>query len=215
MNAPLAERLAAYAQAMKDVGSPFTAEYDRLVERIRRGLVGAAAPAVGDPMPPFLLVAPTGRMVALDELLAEGPLVVSFNRGHWCPFCTIELTALASARREFAECGARVVSIMPDRQAFTAPLQASLGEGVLVLTDMDNEYALSLGLVVWVGDAVRDLMIGWGPRLDTFQGNDAWLLPLPATFVVGRDGRVLARFVEADFRTRMEVADILRALRSE
>lgn len=215
MNAPLAERLAAYSQALKQAQSPFVEEYDRLVERIRHGLVGAAAPAVGDAMPPFLLLDPTGRMVALDDLLAAGPLVVSFNRGHWCPFCTIELTALAAARREFAELGARVVSVMPERQAFTAPLQASLGGGVLVLTDMDNEYALSLGLVIWVGEAIRELMIGWGPRLDEFQGNDSWFLPLPATFVVGRDGRVLARHVEADFRMRMEVVDILRALRSE
>jgi peroxiredoxin len=215
MNAPLGERLAAYAEALREVESPFVEEYDRLVERIRRGLVGTDAPGPGKVMPPFLLLDSTGRLVSLDDLLADGPLVVSFNRGHWCPFCKIELGALAEVQHDFDELGARVVSIMPERQPFTAPLQASLDDRVLVLTDMDNEYALSLGLVMWVGDAVRDLMIGWGPRLDEFQGNDTWFLPLPATFVIGRDGRVRARYVDADFRTRMEIADILQALRPE
>jgi peroxiredoxin len=215
MNAPLGERLAAYAEALREAESPFAEEYDRLVERVRRGLVGADAPEPGDVMPPFLLPDSSGRMVGLDELLAEGPLVVSFNRGHWCPFCKIELTALADARHDFDELGARTISVMPERQPFTGPLQASLGDRVLILTDMDNEYALLLGLVIWVGDAIRDLMIGWGPRLDEFQGNDTWFLPLPATFVVGRDGRVRARYVDADFRTRMEIADIVRALRSQ
>lgn len=214
-DAPLGERLAAYAEALREAQSPFVVEYDRLVERVRQGMVGAGAPGPGEPMPPFLLPDAGGRMVGLEELLADGPLVVSFNRGHWCPFCKIELSALAGVRREFAELGARTISIMPDRQAFTAPLQASLDNRILVLTDMDNEYALSLGLVMWVGDAIRDLMIGWGPRLDAFQGNDAWFVPLPATFVVGRDGRVRARYVDADFRTRMEIADIMQALRSQ
>jgi peroxiredoxin len=155
-----------------------------------------------------------GRIVGLDELVGEGPLVVSFNRGHWCPFCKIELSSLAGAAQELAKLDAKVVSIMPDRQSFIGPLAGELRGKVSFLSDIDNAYALSLGLAMWVGEPLRALMSGSGWRLDAFQGNDAWLLPLPATFVVGPNGVILARFVDANFRERMEIADILKALRS-
>ncbi len=214
MDVPLSERLAAYAGAMRDLGSPFAEEYDAMVERLARGEVGEGAPAVGEPMPPFLLPDPAGRSVALEELCAEGPVVVSFNRGHWCSFCKIELAALAEAHADFAELGATVVSIMPELQHFTGELQARHSGRLRILTDVDNGYAMSLGLVTFLGDSLRDHMAARGLTLDAFQGNDAWFVPLPATFVVGRDGRVKARFIDPNFRRRMEVADILEALRS-
>src|SRR5271169_5615286 len=111
MDAPLGARLAAYADVMRDLQSPFADEYDRIVARLRSGEAGAGAPHPGEDMPPFLLPSADGRMVSLDELRAGGPVVVSFNRGHWCPFCKIELGALAAAEREFAELDAKVVSI--------------------------------------------------------------------------------------------------------
>jgi hypothetical protein len=82
-----------------------------------------------------------------------------------------------------------------------------------VLTDVDNGYALSLGLVTFVDDGLRERMMARGLDLDTFQGNGGWFLPLPATFVVDRRGLVAGRFIDPDFRSRMDVADILEALR--
>jgi len=208
VDAPLAAKLAAYSDALRERNSPFVDAYDRIVMRLRSGEAG------GEAMPPFMLPDGDGCMVGLDELVGEGPLVVSFNRGHWCPFCKIELSSLAGAAQELAKLDAKVVSIMPDRQSFVGPLAGELRGKVSFLSDIDNAYALSLGLAMWVGEPVRALMSGIGWRLDAFQGNDAWLLPLPATFVVGSDGVILARFVDANFRERMEIADILEALRS-
>lgn len=210
---PLAERLSRYAAAIRESGSPFASEYDRLVARLRAGEAGAGAPGAGDIMPPFLIPDSAGRLTSLSELLARGPVVLSFNRGHWCPFCKIELRALAEAGPQFAKFEAQVVSIMPERQSSIASVAADLSNGLLVLSDIDNGYAMSLGLAMSVGDTVRELMAERGWSLDLFQGNDAWLLPLPATFVVGRNGRILARFVDPDFRTRMAISDILTALR--
>ena len=82
-----------------------------------------------------------------------------------------------------------------------------------ILTDIDNGYALSLGLVAWLGDELKVLMQRRGYHLDTYHGNDSWFVPVPATFVVGSDGRVVARFIDADFRRRMEISDILEALK--
>jgi peroxiredoxin len=81
-----------------------------------------------------------------------------------------------------------------------------------ILSDIDSDYALTLGLVYWVGDHVKGLMRDFEIHLDQFHGNDGWLLPVAAIFVVGQDGRVLGRFVDADFRTRAEPEDILAVL---
>jgi peroxiredoxin len=150
--------------------------------------------------------------VSLDELTSKGPVVVSFNRGHWCPFCKIELRTLVGYHRELARYGARTVSIMPDRQAYTGDLRVWTHESLMILTDIDNGYALSLGLVMWVGENLKALMKGRGYHLDAYHGNDGWFLPVPATFVLGRDSYIRARFVDPDFRKRMEIDQILAAL---
>ena len=217
MNPPLsgpslATLLAAYAQALRVSGSPFALEYDRLIERLRAGELGEGAPQAGEAFPSFVLSDQAGRMICLEDLLAEGALVVSFNRGHWCPFCQIELAALDEAHAALASLGARLVSIMPDRQPYTRALAATFKHPITILTDMDNAYAMSLGLAMWVGPAVRALLIEDGTPMPDYHGNDHWIRPLPATFVVSQSGVILARYVSPDFRERMEIADILAGL---
>ncbi len=212
MDAPLNERLAAYADALRELNFPFAEAYDDLVARLKAGAVGAMAPNVGEAMPPFALPAHSGRLVSLEEILAPGPAVISFNRGHWCPFCKIQLSTIADHQDEIAARGAQLVSILPDRQQFIRRLPEEILSRFIILTDIDNSYALSLGLAMWVGQRVADLMQGHGYRLAEYQGNDGWFVPLPATFVVDSDGRVLGRRVDPEFRQRMEIADILAAL---
>ena len=81
-----------------------------------------------------------------------------------------------------------------------------------MLTDLDLAYALSLGLVFWVGDKIKDAYLKFGIDLEQFQGNGGWLLPIPATLVVGSDGRIRAQFVDPDFRHRMGMETILGAV---
>ena len=213
MEAPLNERLAAYTEALRQLNFPFAEAYDDLVARLQAGEVGAMAPRVGDPMPPFILPAHTGRLVSLEEILRLGPAVISFNRGHWCPFCKIELRTIASHQEEIAAHGGQLVSILPDRQQFVRQLPADILNKFIILTDVDNSYALSLGLVMWLGEHIASLMEGRGHRLSEYQCSDGWFVPLPATFIVGPDGRVIAREVNPDFRKRMEIEDIISALK--
>jgi peroxiredoxin len=208
--APLRERLSSFSEAVRQFGRPFAQVYDDLVERIRSGEAGKAAPMPGDVMPPFLLPVGNNQLVSLDALLKDGPVVISFNRGHWCEYCLIELAAFREALREFSRTGAQVVSIMPEAQNFISLTQHH--DAFPILADIDNGYALSLGLAIWLGKDVRRLYLEHGLHLETYQGNDTWLLPIPATFVVGRDGCVVDRYVDPDFRNRMEIADILSAL---
>jgi len=208
--APLSERLTSFSEAVRKFGQPFAEVYDALVERIRSGEAGQAAPKPGEEMPPFLLPNGNNRLVALDDLLKEGPAIISFNRGHWCEYCLIELAAFREALNEFARGGAKVASIMPETQNFIS--QMDHHEAFPVLSDIDNGYALSLGLAICLGEEVRQLYLEHGLHLEKYNGNDTWFLPIPATFVVGTDGRIIDRYVDPDFRNRMEIADILTAL---
>jgi len=214
MDAPLNERLAAYARTLRDLNFPFAEAYDQLVARLQAGEVGASAPGIGDTMPPFLLPALGRRLVSLEEVLRTGHAVVTFNRGHWCPFCKIELKTLAAHQDEIIAAGGQLVSILPDRQKFARRLPEEVLKSFIILSDVDNSYALSLGLVVWLGERIADLMDGRGHRLREYQGSEGWFVPVPATYVVAPDGRVVAREVNADFRQRMDVDRILAALRS-
>lgn len=214
MEAPLNVRLESYAAKLRELNFPFAEAYDDLVTRLLSGAVGKEAPVVGDRMPDFILPERTGHLLSLDDVVAKGPAVISFNRGHWCPFCKIELRSLAEQHEAFAAHGASVVSILPDRQQYVCDLRAWTSDKLVILSDIDNGYALSLGLVLWLGDRVKTLMKGHGVHLEMVQGNDGWFVPLPATFVVAPDKRVVARFVDPDFRNRMDTSEILSALRA-
>lgn len=213
MDAPLNQRLAAYSERLRELNFPFAEAYDALVARLMAGEIGRDAPKPGEPMPPFVLPSHSGELMGLEDFTARGPVVVSFNRGHWCPFCKIELRTLASHQEEIAQHGGSVVSIVPDRQPFSGDLRRATQGKLTILSDIDNGYALSLGLVMWLGDRLKELMKGRGQHLELYQGNDGWFVPLPATFVVGRDGRVISRHVDPEFRTRMDIDEILAALR--
>ena len=212
---PLRDRLDAYARELRRLEPAVAVAYDALVARLQANDVGRDAPNLGDVMPPFLMPDQDGHLVALEELLDSGPLVVSFNRGHWCPFCRIELDALARSADRIGELGARIVTIIPERSAFAA-IARQRGVTFPILSDIDLGYALSLGLVFWIGDSVIEQMKRFDRSLPEYQGNDGWCLPIPATFVVGRDGRVKARLVDPDFRSgRLEIATITEALEKE
>jgi peroxiredoxin len=212
MEAPLHERMAAFSEAVREFGLPYAEAYDDLVARIRSGEAGSTAPAPGEPMPEFLLPDSTGWLVGLDDILAEGPAVISFNRGHWCEYCRIELTAFRQGLNEIAAQGAKVVSIMPESEVFTTKVAADTDNAFEILSDIDNGYALTMGLAIWLGERVRTLYLSHGLNLERFQNTANWFVPIPATFVVGRDGVIVARHVDPDFRNRMDIEDIVAAL---
>ena len=213
LDASLGEQLRAFADAARQRRPDFAAAVDRLVERLRRYGAGETAPQPGEPLPPFVLPDDAGRMISLDRLLEQGPVAVTFHRGHWCPYCRININALARAHGEIAAEGGQIVAIMPDRQKFVAELRSQSNVPFPILTDMDNGYALSLNLTIWVGAEMQRMMEG-RQDLPAFQGNSSWMLPIPATFAVGRDGLIRARFVDPDYRKPMAIAEMLAALRS-
>jgi peroxiredoxin len=216
MDASLAERLEIMADGVRKWWPMGSEAVDRLVKRLQQSGVGQEAPKVGDMMPSFLLPDETGSLVSLEKLLRKGPVALTFHRGHWCPYCRININALAHAHREIAPEGGQIVAIIPERGQFALELKSDAQADFPVLVDMDNAYAMSLGVAFWMGDELKQIMLenpDWD--ISSFQGNDSWVLPVPATFVVDRDEIITARFLDPDFRRRMSIEELLAALRKE
>jgi len=214
MDASLSERLETFSNVARTLRPAMQEAVDRMVERLRTSNAGDGAPKPGDAMPPFILPDETGRFVSLQELLAVGPVAITFHRGHWCPYCRINTRALSEAQERIREEGAQIVAIMPERQQFAAAFKSDAALLYPVLTDIDNGYALSLNLAIWVGAELQHLMANSGRDLPSYQGNEGWFLPIPATFVLASDGTVTARFIDPDYRKRMTIEDMLAALKS-
>jgi peroxiredoxin len=214
MDAPLRVRLETFSAAARALRPAMQEAVDRMVERLMATAAGATAPQVGERMPPFVLPDEHGELVSLEALCEVGPVAVTFHRGHWCPYCRITTRSLAEVQAKVAAEGGQIVAIMPDRHQFAAAFKGEAEASYPVLTDMDNGYAMSLNLAIWVGAEVQNLMALSGRDLPHYQGNDAWLLPLPASFVVDRAGIVRTRFIDPDYRKRMAVEDLVEALRS-
>lgn len=213
MDAPLGRRLQAVADRVRELAPDFADVVGRMVERLERNGVGLNAPAPGDLMPEFLLPDQDGRLNRLSDFTSKGPVVVSFNRGHWCPYCQLNADALARAAPDLQALGAQIVAITPELPRYSRELKDYAGAPFPILADLDGGYALELSLLFWVGDEKRDAMKAGGFNIEPYQGNTTWMLPVPATFVVGTDGRVKERYIDPDYRRRMPIDDLLAALR--
>jgi peroxiredoxin len=211
MEGTLREQLEAYAAAGREIFPAYGEAVDRLVARLHENGGGENSPRPGDPMPPFILPDETGRLISLRWLLQKAPVAVMFYRGHWCPYCRLNVRAVIQAHDRIQASGGQVVAIMPEIQEFAEKFKSDSHAPFPVLTDLDNGYALSLNLAIWLGTEIQQLLSY--EDLSNFHGNDGWVLPIPATFVVGRDGLVKARFVDPDFRKRMEIDDLIAALK--
>ncbi len=208
----MARKMAAENRRVRTDYPDFANAYDRLVARLVAGSAGSSAPKAGDVLPPFMLPDEEGRLVGLGDFGAAKSVVISLNRGHWCTYCRVELESMRRIDEEVRRRGGAMLAITPDRQRYMRKLKEELDLPFPLLSDMDNAYAMSLGLVVWCGDEVRTLYRSIDWHLDAFQGNEGWMVPIPATYVVAPDGRIKASFVEPDFRQRIEPAAIFDAI---
>jgi peroxiredoxin len=213
LNASLDRRLSTYSDQSRKIRPDIARAYDELVGRLGTLDRGELGPQIGEPMQPFSLPDENGGLVSLTSLLQSGPAVISFNRGHWCPYCKLELRSLAAIHGQIRQLGARVVSIMPDIAQFTKYYKKQNEFPFQILSDIDLGYSLSLGLIFWVGPEIRRLYEEAGIELAKYHGNQGFFLPMAAKFVVGQDGLVKARHVNLEFRRRMDPDALLAVLK--
>ena len=209
----LARRLKLFAEYLASLAPDYAATYGTLIARLSAAEGGASAPQVGDLLPDMMLADSAGRLRTLTELLRAGPVVISFKRGRWCEFCRIEIDALAKAYPVIKALGAEVVSITPEIAPEFPTTDHSRGAPFPLLTDVDCGYALALGVAMPLDKQLVDMLQRDGINLAESHAGSAFILPLPATFIVAPDRRVVARFVSPDFRLRMETSDVLEALK--
>ena len=126
LDAPLAGRLQAFADEVRSLSAEFADTVERMVARLKASGAGESAPSPGEPMPEFLLPDQNGRLVSLSELVARGPVVVAFHRGHWCPYCRITADALTRIHDQIEGLGAQLVVITPEIERFNKELRSAV-----------------------------------------------------------------------------------------
>ncbi|TBR43133.1 AhpC/TSA family protein [Marinomonas agarivorans] len=172
------------------------------------------APKVADVFPSFSLPNQNGNTVALADLLTKGPVVVTFYRGGWCPYCNLELKAYQDQLANIKAENATLVAItpeLPDESLSTAEKNALEFE---VLTDANSDYAKQLGLVFSLPEELRPIYLSFGIDVEKHNGANQFDLPLAATFVIGKDGKVASAFVDADYTKRQEPSEVVKALQT-
>lgn len=157
----------------------------------------------------FVLPDALERPVASMALRAGGPLLITFYRGGWCPYCNLALRALQRELPAFASHGVTLVAISPELPDHAFSVQERHELAFPVLSDRGNRVARSFGLVFELPAALRPLYAGFGVDLPRRNGDTSHELPMPGTFLVDRDGVVRASAVQADYRTRLEPAEAL------
>ncbi|MER6141065.1 peroxiredoxin-like family protein [Streptomyces sparsogenes] len=191
-------------------------EAREVMERAGRELAesgqAARALAVGDQAPRFALPAATGRTVTLDGLLADGPVVLTFYRGAWCPYCNLALRALQRHHDEITAHGARLVAVSPQVPDESLSLTEKHELAFDVLSDIGSDAAKQYGLAFDLPDDLAAVYDSFGFDLQRVNGGHPRTLPVPATYVIDRDGVIRWAFVDTDYTARAEPADILAAL---
>lgn len=183
-------------------------------ERLMASDVAANAVGVGDKAIDFSLPNARGGELALADKLSAGPVVLNFFRGGWCPFCSLEFAALQRKLGEIEALGASLVGVSPERLDTSVSTLEQHQLRFDVLSDRGNRVAAQYGLVMEVDPAIRPMYLEFGFDLPRLNGDDSWVLPVPATYVIGADGVVKAAFVDKDYTHRMEPTDIVAALQA-
>lgn len=184
----------------------------KATEELIQSGIAENAPRKGGKLPEFTLPDQLGEKRNLTELRKNGPVVVMFYRGGWCPYCNLELAAYQEALPEIRAAGATLVAItpeLPDASLSTAEKHALEFE---VLTDINADYARQIGIVFTLPEKLRSLYESFGHNIEEYNGTGQFDLPLPATFIVDTDGTIVSAFVDADYTLRKDPEEIIKEL---
>ena len=169
----------------------------------------------GDRIPDFSLPNHLGQERRIGELLADSVLVLNFYRGGWCPYCNMELHALQQALADIRASGADLVAISPELPDKAMDTQARHALEFEVLSDVGNHVSEAFGLTFELPEQLRPIYTSIGIDVPAFNGDDSFVLPVPASYVVDSDGIIRHHFVNVDYTRRLEPDDLLQVLRGQ
>ncbi|MGD1854988.1 MAG: peroxiredoxin-like family protein [Leptolyngbyaceae cyanobacterium] len=172
------------------------------------GIVNQAL-TVGDTAPDFELPDATGQSVRLSELLQQGPVIINFYRGEWCPYCNLELRAFQNLLPEFKQMGANLIAVSPELPDHSLSVTEKHSLEFAVLSDVGNKVSRQYGLVFTLDASLQPIYQNFGIDIPASNGDDSYELPLPATYVIDQTGNIRYAFAEADYTQRAEPQDVL------
>ena len=210
----LSEQLADYRASWRGrVPADRQVLMDQHVAHLAASGIDRNAKQVGDRAPTIRLRDQRGEDFDIAVLLATGPVVVTFYRGGWCPFCNLELRAYQAALPRIAAAGASMVAISPEKPDDTLSTAEKNALSFPVLSDIGQAVGKAFGVVYAFTDDVRQVYDGFKLDIPSKNGTtDDWSLPLSATYVIGTDNVILFADTRVDYRERTDPLDVLRVL---
>lgn len=207
---PLAEQLKQYKNSF-DASTPadILETINRSISLFQSNSVCSSCLPVGAKIPGFNLRSLSGEMVSSETLLANGPLVIVFIRGGWCPYCILEMQAWQRHYEASFE-SFNIVAISPEIPEYTSQVKQENNIGFPILIDENMDYAEKLGLIWQLDEEMKALLLKWNIDLTERTQEKQFQLPVPATFVIGQDHTIHFRFIEEDYTLRAEPAEVLK-----
>ncbi len=210
----LKEQLAEYrAGWFKRVPAERQAIMERHIAELRNGIAKTAL-KVGDRAPAIVLGNAKGETIDVGALLKKGPVIVTFYRGGWCPYCNLELRAFQQVLPDIKAAGASLVAISPEKPDDTLSTAEKNALTFEVLSDVGQKVGRAFGLVYEFSDELKSAYKGFGLDIPAKNGAaEEWALPISATYVIDRGGRIIYAYTDADYRDRADPSDILELLK--
>jgi len=219
--ASLQSRLDEFKKSFESGAPPYNAPREaietmhRATAELKASGIENATLKVGDRAPEFSLFNQDHVKVNSADLLRQGPIVASFFRGHWCPYCMMEMEALREIDSEVRALGAQIVAPSPELERYTRNVHKKLNLPFDILTDLHLETAEQFRLVYMLPYYLSDLYKSLGNSLDRFHGEPGYRLPMPARYVIDdKEGIIRAADVNADYTIRPEPSETLKVLRA-
>jgi peroxiredoxin len=209
LKAQLAEYRAGWFQR---VPADRQAIMERHIAQLRNDLAKAAL-KTGDRAPVIALKNAKGETVEVSALLERGPVIVTFYRGGWCPYCNLQLKAFQRILPDIKAAGASLVAISPEKPDDTLSTAEKNALAFEVLSDVGQKVGRAFGLVYQFSDELKSAYEGFGLDIPAKNGADDWALPLSATYVIDRDGTIIYAYTDADYRDRADPMDVLEILK--
>ena len=182
-------------------------------DKLRAEQLAGKALKKGQKMPDFTLPDAQGKNINLKALLKNGPVIVTFFRGSWCPYCNAQLSNYQQHLGDIKAKGATLIAITPEKPDLTLLMAEKKKLEFPILTDKNNALAKKFGLVFAVTPELKKIYTKFGVDLEKSQGNADWRLPIPATYVVGKDGKIIYAHVDPDYTKRPDPSEFLAVLK--
>ena len=211
----LKEQTDAKIEAGRKAKPEFMKGVDDIISKAKAFEQGSNAIKVGQKAPSFKLPNPEGKLIALETLLEKGPVVVTFYRGDWCPYCNLQLRALQAKLDEIHALGATLVAISPQVPDGSMTTKELSEIEFIVLSDQDATIAAQYGVAWEVPEFLMEHMrVDRKLDLEKINNGNGSILPIPATFILNANGIVTWNYVNVDYRTRSEPDEILEVLKN-